>query len=131
MCAKRSRQLIVKHSIIGYRTKELHMIKSKIKKTVKKEIYDKAAAVIKAKEAFDKAKERLERVKGDLKDCVFSSIKEGKGEGVLVGGDFLIERKGRKGAISYKKIPELEGVDLEPYRSEKRVEWLEVKKVSK
>lgn len=62
-----------------------------------------------AKEAFDQAEARLEGARAALLG-VLPEKTRCRGLGIAVGAD------GRKGSIDYSKVPQLKGVDLEPYR---------------
>lgn len=72
----------------------------------------------KAKIAADKAEEKLEQVREQL-------IEEAKKQGhsrYLASGVRLREES-RAGAVDYKSIPELKGVDLESYRKKGSTSW--------
>lgn len=66
---------------------------------------DLADAYIAAKLAFDEAKSALDDAKQDLLDLKQDTVENIK-----------ITKSKAKGAIDYSKVPELKGVDLEPYR---------------
>lgn len=67
-----------------------------------------AKRYIEAKKASDKAQEELEAAKQALLD-----MSEGQKE---YGYGVCVMRTERKGSVDYAKIPELKGIDLEPYR---------------
>ena len=67
-----------------------------------------ATRYIEAKKALDKAQEELDSAKQALLD-----LSEGPKE---YGYGVTVTRSERKGAVDYAKVPELKGIDLEPYR---------------
>jgi len=67
-----------------------------------------------AKLAFDEAKDAFEQVKQQVIDVGRDTV-----------GCLKVVTVERKGAIDYKKVPELEGVDLEPYRK-KSTEFIKI-----
>lgn len=67
-----------------------------------------ATRYIEAKNALDKAQEELDAAKQALLD-----LSEGPKE---YGYGVTVTRSERKGAVDYAKVPELKGIDLEPYR---------------
>lgn len=66
--------------------------------------------------ALDDAKQKVE----ELKEQLIEAAKLRKTE--LIGG-LAVRQIERKGAIDYKKVPELKGVDLEPYRKKPSKFW--------
>ena len=62
-----------------------------------------------ANELLTEAKDRLELARGRLIDL--------SGDRDCEGGGVRVTQAERKGNINYKKVPSLEGVDLELYRS--------------
>lgn len=67
-----------------------------------------------AKSEADSAAERLENVRNEL---LAITTQNTKGCGVTI---YCAEKKG---AVDYKKVPELKGVDLEPYRKQSTKVW--------
>lgn len=70
--------------------------------------YEAAKRYIQAKKDLDKAQAELDEAKQSLLD-----MSEGPKE---FGSGVCVTRTERKGAVDYAKVPELKGVDLEPYR---------------
>lgn len=68
-----------------------------------------------AKASADKANEMLKTLEKQIKDRA-ADITAETGANEIIGNGFTIAKIKRKGTIDYGKIPELDGVDLEPYR---------------
>ena len=51
------------------------------------------------------------------------TLGEASGQKTLKGGGITITRTERKGSVDYSKIPELQGIDLEPYRKAGSSYW--------
>jgi putative phage-type endonuclease len=66
-------------------------------------------------DAIDQATERKKEVFDEM-------VKLAKGRNSLVWGRKLTQVE-RKGAIDYKKVPQLKGVDLEPFRKKPSIYW--------
>lgn len=65
-------------------------------------------------------------------DAIEARIKETRNElirlaektdGKAIGGGVIASKKNRAGTVDYKSIPELQGVDLSPYRSKPTTYW--------
>lgn len=67
------------------------------------------------KEAEDNAKDRRKEIEAEL-------IEMAKGKNALIWGRKLT-KVDRKGNVQYAKVPELKGVDLEPYRGKGSTSW--------
>lgn len=66
-------------------------------------------------EAIDNATDRRNEIKGAL-------IEAANGKNALIWGR-KITKVDRKGNVQYAKVPELKGVDLEPYRGKASTSW--------
>lgn len=86
----------------------------------KKRAYDLALQVIELQEQI----KELEARKDGLKKQVIAEV---GGETVILR-DLLIQRKIRKGSVDYGRVPQLAGVDLEPFRKTD-VEYFEIGRV--
>lgn len=51
------------------------------------------------------------------------ALGEASGQKTLTGGGITLTRTERKGSVDYSKIPELQGIDLEPYRKAGSSYW--------
>lgn len=69
------------------------------------------AQLAELEEAEKAARQRLE------------TLGEESGQKTLKGGGITITRTERKGSVDYSKIPELQGIDLEPYRKAGSSYW--------
>lgn len=75
-------------------------------------------------EEFLSVASRLRLVRFDLKklteeeETLKERLIELSGDEPCVGGGVKVDVATRKGSVNYKRIPELKGVDLEPYRGE-------------
>lgn len=59
--------------------------------------------------------EKLKALEAELK-FIDASIKFGMTTSVVEATNYVVTYTERKGAIDYTKVPELQGVNLEPYR---------------
>ena len=71
---------------------------------------------------FEETNEKIKQLKSVLDDCKAQLITLADGEKSNISGVLVYPIK-RKGAIQYKKIPELDGVDLEKYRGKDTKAW--------
>ncbi len=74
-----------------------------------------ATAYLRSKEKFDKAKEEMDAYRQDLIDMADGDKVQGSGVQVI--------HTFRQGSVDYKKVPELQGVDLDKYRAEQSEVW--------
>ena len=58
---------------------------------------------------------KLEALEAELK-FVDASIKFGMTSSVVEASEYVVTLTERKGAVDYSKVPELQGINLEPYR---------------
>ena len=63
--------------------------------------------------------EQMEKRIKELRECLIASVPDDKAK----VGPLVITKVERPGAVDYKAIPQLEGVDLEQYRKEKVISW--------
>jgi len=73
-------------------------------------------------ESYAKAKAEIKRQNEILDDCRAQLITIAGGKKSNISGVLVYEVE-RKGNVDYKKVPELEGVDLEPFRKKSTKYW--------
>lgn len=74
--------------------------------------------------SFTTLKEEIDRKSKTLNDMKSKLIERAKSAGTnLRGHGIEVRQKTRKGSVDYAKVPELKGVDLEPYRKKDSTFW--------
>lgn len=73
-------------------------------------------------ETYTKAKSEIKRQTEILDDCKEQLINLADGKKSNISGVLVYEVE-RKGGVDYKKVPELKGIDLEPYRKKSTLYW--------
>lgn len=73
-------------------------------------------------ESYANAKHEIKRQTEILDDCKEQLVKIAGGKKSNVSGILVYEVE-RRGGVDYKKVPELEGVDLEPFRKKSTKYW--------